>query len=320
MRTLYEVLVRDQEAAIVEHLRKKIKNYSFSDIHKMLVSGHAVSDRTSHSIVTTMCKNQPQPGKPAYTRSDKVTHDVSGPAVWDALLAEHAVALYSQMTKNITLFQRVPETASTAGRLWETNCHSRIYMGGSYTLIRMIAEGGNLVPSRNEKEPIKIERMTPNVLKIVNPSDLTCNPDEYYIPSAKNNQTFDSFFFLEQKQIAIQITLSASRTLKPADLTVLENLRPKSNYELYFIFVVPTFSAEKFKCKVPANVQDRFDFFLLEMKQDYCKYCPSSEENITTKLSRNPLSHDPIWWRQRNCGSRREGYGVWKRAVGRPSQ
>jgi len=270
MRTLYEVLVRDQEAAIVEHLRKKIKNYSFSDIHKMLVSGHAVSDRTSHSIVTTMCKNQPQPGESAYTRSDEVTHNVSAPAVWDALRAEHAVAHYSQITKNITVYQRVPDAASAAGRMWETHCHSRIYMGGSYTLIRMIAKGGNLVPSRNEKEPIKIERMNPNELKIVNPSHLTFNPDEYYIPEAKNNQTFDSFFFLGQKQIAIQITLSPSRTPKPGGFTVLENLQPKSNYELYFIFVVPTSSAENFKCKVPANVQDKFDFFLLEMKQDYC--------------------------------------------------
>ena len=57
---------------------------------------------------------------------------------------------------------------------------------------------------------------------------------------------------------------------------MLKNLRPDTSYELYYIFVVPTFSAGNFKCKVPVNVQDRFHFFLLEMKQDFCEYCPSS--------------------------------------------
>jgi len=34
--------------------------------------------------------------------------------------------------------------------LWEVYCHSRISMGGSYALVRMVAEGDDLVPSRNE--------------------------------------------------------------------------------------------------------------------------------------------------------------------------
>jgi hypothetical protein len=277
MRTLYEVLVRGEEASIVEDLHKKIKNHTLSEIHKMLVTGHEASERTSHSISTTKCEHQPQPEESAYTQSDKVTYAISGSAVEVALLAEHAVARHSKVAEMLTLFQGVPPTASSAGHLWEEICHARLSKGGSYPLIRMIPERGYLVPSRSDIEPIKIVPMIYTKLKLSNPSDLICNPGEYYVPVAKNNPTFDSFFFLEQKQIAIQITLSSSRSFEPKGLTVLEDLQPEGNYGAYFIFVVPTSSAETFRCKVPANVQDKFDFFLLEMKQDPCKHSPSSE-------------------------------------------
>ena len=276
MRTLYEVLVNNKGDNIREDLRKKVERYTLSEIHSMLITGHEASDHTSHSIIMTMCQNQPQPGEPAYTRSDKVTHVLSGPVVREALFAVHAEKLYSEMTRMISLFQRIPESAPMAGWLWEVYCHGRIYKGGSYTLVQMTGEGDNLIPSQSEIEPINIGRLTPQMLKIGDSSDFTCQTGKFYIPWAKNNRTFDSFFLLERKLIAIQITLSPSHSLKHAGLTKLKKLRPDPSYELYYVFVVPT--CKKFKCKVPVSVQDRFHFFLLEMKQDFCEYCPSSEE------------------------------------------
>jgi len=61
------------------------------------------------------------------------------------------------------------------------------------------------------------------------------------MPLVKNRQPFDSFFLLEQKQIAIKTTLSLSHSLESEGLTVLKELRPGPDYELYYNFVVPTY-------------------------------------------------------------------------------
>ena len=187
MRTLYKVLVKNEGDNVMEGLRKKVERYTLSEIHGMLITGHEASDHTSHSITMTMCQNQPQPQDPAYTCSDKVIHVISGPVVWEALFAVHAERLHSEMTRMIILFQRVPEAAPMAGWLWEVNCHSRIYKGGSYTLVQMTGEGDNLIPSRSEIERINIGPLIPQTLKIGDSSSSTCQAGKYYIPWAKNN-------------------------------------------------------------------------------------------------------------------------------------
>ena len=62
MRTLYGVLAQKDDT-IMRHLRERLKQYDLSTIHKMLTSGDQLSGHTSHSIVTTMCQDQPNQDK-----------------------------------------------------------------------------------------------------------------------------------------------------------------------------------------------------------------------------------------------------------------
>ena len=277
MRTLYEVLVRKEDDTIMEDLSERLRKYGLGQLHGMLVSGDQLSSHTSHSIVTTICEDQPQPEQDEYTRNDRGTHVIAGPAVWDALFEVHSHSVYRESKKWFNLFKRIPETSSLAGWQWEVYCHGRIHRGGSYTLVQMEPDGENLVPSEHEIQTIDIEPLIPQTVKIANSSDFTCEPGVYYIPSAKDNPTFDSFFLSEKKLIVIQITVSTSHSLKAAGLAMLKRLLP-AGYELYHVFVVATSSAEGFKCKASVKLQDQFPIFVLEMKDEHCEYCPPSEE------------------------------------------
>ena len=281
MRALYKVLVEDDGKMIMGRLRERIEECSLQKIHEILRSGDEVSGHTSASIVMTMCQNQPQREQPEYIRSDGVTHIISGGAVWDALFAAHTVSLRDELAKWIGILQTMPQAAPMAGRLWEVFSHGQIYKGGLYTLVEMTAKistkRDHLSSSPDKIQSIEIEPMNPQPVRIGDHCDLTPEAGVYYIPWARNNETFDSFFLSERKLISIQITLSTSHSFKAGGLAVLMKLLP-TDYKLYHVFVVPTSCVEDFKCTVPVKLQERVQLFVLEMKQDYCEYCPPSEE------------------------------------------
>ena len=186
---------------IMERLRERIEECDLKQIHEIITSGDKVSGHTSHSIVMTMCQGQPQREQPEYTRSDGVTHIICGRAVWDALFAAHALSLRDELTKWIGIFQTIPQAAPMAGWLWEVFSHGQIYRGGLYTLVEMTARNStkadHLSSSPDKIQPFKIEPMNPQTVRIGNHCDLTPEAGVYYIPWARNNETFDSFFLSE---------------------------------------------------------------------------------------------------------------------------
>ena len=277
MRTLCRVLVEKEGDMIMGRLRERVNACTLSNLHEILTGGDKVSGDTSHSIVMTLSRDQPQPEQPEYTRSDGVTHIISGRAVWDALFTAHAMSLRDELTKWIGIMQTIPQAAPMAGWLWQVFSHGQICRGGSYTLVEMTAKGDHLSSSPDKTQPMNIEPMNPQTLRIGKHCDLTPEAGVYYIPWARNNQTFDSFFLSERKLISIQITLSASHSFKAGGLVVLMNL-PPTDYKLYHVFVVPTSCVKDFKCTVPAKLQARVQLFVLGMNQDHREYCPPSEE------------------------------------------
>lgn len=64
---------------------------------------------------------------------------------------------------------------------------------------------------------------------------------------------------------------------------MLKNLPPDGYDNLYHVFVVPTSSANDFKCEVPATWKDRVRIFVLGIYDEHGEYCPPSEE--ISKLS-----------------------------------
>jgi len=277
LRTIGIVLVYKTDKDVVERLRQNINVLSLSAIHEMLSTDSKISEQTPHSLVTTVCFPQPHPGEDGYDDCDYVNRSISCPVVWDALFNRHGKSLYGDVRLMNSLFQRIPEASSTAGWLWEGHCHSRISRGGSFTLVRMIVEGTNLVPRRTKPELMKIRPLTPRLYRDEESVVLTRNLDEYYIPFAKNNPTFDAFFLSKPNQIALQMTTSSSHSLEHDGFKVLNKRRPKNTkYKQRFIFVVPKSKAGDFKCKVPdCSVLKGYQFFLLELDPDYRGYCLS---------------------------------------------
>lgn len=273
MRTLFDVLVKKEEGDVLQTLRGKISRLSLSDIHGMMLSDIEVSDRTSHSLIKTECTDQPKPGEETYGRSDKPSRSISSPIVWETLSEKHGRSLYAEIPLMSHLFQRVPEMSSTGGWIWEAYCHSRIYNGGDHTLLRMTVEGTHLIPDPTDTTVLHISSLTPTVFNLDKGSNAsTRNPSEYYIPEAKNNPTFDSFFLSRGTQIAIQITTSIIHSLENRDLVALKRRLPKG-FRQYIVFVVPKNWGAKFKCEKPSPMPKNTRFFMLEFDAEHSKCC-----------------------------------------------
>jgi len=292
MRTLFDVLVTKEEPKVLKKLRGKVKALSLSDIRKMLLVESEVSDQTSHSLLKTECPGQPKPGDATYGRSDVTIASISSQIVWNILFERHGRWLYTEITLMDDLFQTVPEMSSAGGWMWEGYCHTRIFNGSDHTLWRMTTNGVHLVPRKTNPEELHIDSLTPKAVDFNVSTVSTRNPDEYYIPEAKNNAPFDSLFLLDSTQIVLQIPSSTSHSLNSTGLLTLKKQLP-AGFQQYFVFVVPKGWRENFKCEKPGAAGEKFRFFLLELDQEYCKNSTISVDmRKLNSLSRKPLSRE----------------------------
>ncbi len=201
MRTLKAVLLVEADVEVKAIIRQKISQLSLSDVDGMLDADTEVSSHASHSIITTLCLDQPTPDDGRYGKSDPIHRFVSCPAVWEALNDRHGSLLYSKLKLTTRLFQRVPETSSMVGYLWEAYCHPRISAGGVFTLIPMTLQRDHVVPRHTMPGAITIDHRTRTKFT---PDDLTVSTQDdtrYYIPSASNNAIFDALLFSKPKQV-----------------------------------------------------------------------------------------------------------------------
>ena len=201
----------------------------------MLDADTQLSSNAPHPIIMTFRIDQAKPTDDRYERSDFIHRFVSCRAVWDALNDRHGSLLYSKLKLTTRLFQQVPETSSMASYMWEAYSHARISAGGVFTLIPMTVEGTDLVSCYTMSESIMISHLTLTKFMTKDPPTSTQENTKYYIPSASNNATFDAFLLSNSKQIALQTTVSSSRSLTSSgfdELTINAYHQATSNTSL----------------------------------------------------------------------------------------
>jgi hypothetical protein len=277
MRTLGTILVGREEASVKTTIRDKITQLDLSTVQQMLQSGSEVTARTSQSIVQTSCRHRPSEKEDQYLKSDIKQRSISSPAVLDALFEHHGRALFLQRSILLSVFQNIPETASAAGWVWEGQCHRRFCIGGEFTLFAMRVKGKRLTTGTKRGKlsvgPLETIPLDPGVVT-------TCDHGGYYLPTSKNNPTFDACFLSDVRgQVAFQMTISLKHPIKPAGFDKLEEMRPTGCDKRAFVFVVPAKNADRFSCPKPTeDAQKNFKYYVLPLEPNESKCCPSSED------------------------------------------
>ena len=263
----------DKEEENVKHrINQKVSNIDIETLRKMLSMNTEIANHTSHSLLQTLCHNQPDDRHEAYQQNDDMENSVSCPVVLAYLHKRFREALFSEQEYLSRLFRPIPETATIAGYSWEPHGHTQFCRGGDFTLIQMTKGAGrqkNRLIQANESKTISIESMTLTVLD----KSAVCQPGEYYISPSKNEPTFDACFLLNNELIALQFTISIKHTTKDNGFPTLISMRPTTCTEQSLVYVVPKGRAERFTCDAPSDRWlNTFNFYVLALDR---KYCPS---------------------------------------------
>ena len=200
-----------------------------------------------------------------YLDGDVLQSTIASPAVWKILLLVRGRMVCSELHHMLDLVGRVPGTASSAGWLWESLCHTKIREGGSFTLkIMAVTSTGVLAPS-DVNATISVPRLEPQVFNSNDLISSTRDATKYYIPFDRSNPTFDSFFHLENIGVGVQIILRPNHELDVKGLRMLYGRMGEGSADKnWFVFVIREGSV--FKCKKPSAVQmRRFSFYTLEL-------------------------------------------------------
>ena len=255
----------DQEEDVKHKLEAKVSNIAISTLHKMLsMSTH----ETSHPIIQTLCRKQPNdPLNKTYYQSDVMEYSISCPVVLTSLHKRFGQYLFTEFSLLSRLVQAFPETAATAGWMWEARGHVHFCKGGRFTLVRMeVDEEGERLIQVEESETISIKSMT---LTSLDPESVY-EMGAYYVPASKRHATFDACFLAKRTQIALKFTISLSHTIEDEGLVVLNNMLPEAYNAQALVFVVPKARAERFTCPAPSSeLQAEFEYYVLALDSGY---------------------------------------------------
>jgi len=266
--------VKQWEETVKSEIYDKISAIDLRTLQRVLSSRAAITNHASHPIIQTTCPKQPKPFDDKYYKSDAVEHSICCPVVFTYLQKRFGLDLLGRQAIELDLFRSIPETATTAGDLWELRGNTRFCKGGDFTLVRMMKrnEKGNCLIQVNESKTISIKPMTGTPLD----KKSVCQPGEYYIPTSEREPAFDTCFLLNNELIALQFTTSDKHTTEDNGFSTLIKMRPKTCTEQSLVYVVPKARAEKFTCDAPSKYWlGRFKFYVLALD---CKYCPSSAD------------------------------------------
>ena len=273
LRTLRQILIQQKESAVIEQITEKVKALSLTDVRSMLSTEFETTEQTSHSIIMTLCPEQPQSDADEnYLQGDIGKRTLSCDLVFKLLLQKHGTAFYKDAQYFARLFATVPQTSASAGHLWEQQCHLVIPSLPHIDLIPMKVYKNKLVPTTAKKgEQVMIAKPIPEVHTKRATLKYTANPKCYWIPLSSNNATFDAFFRCGPKGIGLQMTLGTHHSLIPSGLEELrDRLWATKAEDLYFVFVIP--KGQVFSCPKPDDDWlSVFTFYILEM--EFSKYC-----------------------------------------------
>ena len=266
LRTLRRVLLMNEEETIQKKILDRITETDAAKLNTILAT-NADTANSSHLVIMTWCPRQPAPAT-----SDNPKNCVSGSFASQALVNSHGFRYLQSLRDLGDLFSANPYTATAGGWCWEHQCHLTFINLGHMELVRTTIKDGTLFPAMEKgRERIAVESLT---LKIYSPKkdtvETTSKIGVYYVPNIRNNPTFDAFFRVGRKAIALQITIATTHSVNPLGLDEFYKRTPGTKpQDRYFVFVIP--KGQGFECKEPPDGWPKGSrYFILEMDRGMC--------------------------------------------------
>jgi len=260
MRSILQVL-RSGRQAVDNRIEAKLASLDLAAVKRMLEAD--IDAQTSHTLITSLCIQQPDPSDSSYTESDPVSRTFAGAVVYRALLRRYGAEFHRTIRFTASLYGRIGGAASARGGMWEMWCHEEIPKLRRLDLIRMVHRKGKLVQGEDTRS-ISIGSLTHQIYTIKDTLKFTVDSTKYYVPNEKNNATFDAFCRSKEEGIGLQMTLATTHSVAPSGLNIL-NKRLSANVktkDYCFVFVIP--KGQKFECVAPRS-QSVFTFYTLEL-------------------------------------------------------
>jgi hypothetical protein len=269
IRTLLQVLKGSPEI-LETTIEQRLNGLDIEKIQSMINLNADAAGDLSHSLIVSRCSQHPEPDSAGYHNGDVLRSSIASPAVWRKLLHVHGRVVYERLTNMLQLFRQVPQTAPSAGWLWESLSHARICKGGTFILREMAVTAGqrHLAPAEKTLS-VTFKQMETRIFNSSDRYESTCDPTKYCVPFSGRNPTFDSFFYYGRVGVGLQMTLGADHKVNADGLRMLygrlDFYRKGSVRENWFVFVIRKGSL--FQCEIPSETQRRrFKFYTLELE------------------------------------------------------
>ena len=285
MRTLIVVLSEGPEI-VANNIWMTAKQLDTSKLKSIITNNVNDVGDASHSIVTTVCLDQPQPEAGIRYRSrDTPEQAIAGHIAMEALLGSHGKAVYVDHIHLLETFSKIPGARTSAGWVWEHWAHAQICKGGNFTLDPITfqeptraSERSNptdqQTPISDTTQPIQISIPPLNIHRFdaKDQTSTTCG-DEYFIPTNKNNATFDAFFHHQSDSIGqscgigLQMTLSDTHSLNAKGLKALhDRLQARTcTRHMYVVVIRKGRGFKNFKPTPSSSQHQQFRFFTMEL-------------------------------------------------------
>jgi len=285
MRTLGEVLLKSRQS-VDDAIWTTVVQLDASKLKSLITSNVDAVGDASHSIVTMFCTNQPQTDKEIpYHSSDTPVRTIASPVVMNLLIRAHGKRVYVEVAQFLEMFSKIPRTRASAGWVWEHWVHAKISDGGDYTLQPITFQQPTRASERSNPtdQQTPISDTTQSIQISIPPLNIQCFDtksltsttcgDEYFIPTSKNNATFDAFFHYRSEiigqscGIGLQMTLSDTHSLKAKGLKELyDRLQARTPTRHMFVVVIRRGHGFKNFKPTPTPTQLRqFRFFTMEL-------------------------------------------------------
>jgi len=289
MRTLTLVLDSKTRKS-VDHMISRTADHLETSKLRSIITGHVnVVGDASHSIVTTVCLQQPQPDDPEYYASDTPKETLVSPIVMRALLCAHGIAAYEHLIHFLDTFSKIPQARASTGWVWEHWANAQICKGGTFRLEPITFKQPARSTNR-EKISTPISDTTQPIFISISPRTIHCFDDkespsttvgnDYFIPARQNNAIFDAFFHSEDYGIGLQMTLSDTHSLKAGGLKKLHDRLQarKITQHMYVVVIRRGHKFKNFKPNPTPKQRDQFQFFTMELEVPVgmCLFLPST--------------------------------------------
>ncbi|KZV99111.1 hypothetical protein EXIGLDRAFT_831680 [Exidia glandulosa HHB12029] len=206
----------------------------------------ALTVQETHTLLKSFCQNLPRSSADVrWSGSDTLVHTIANPIVMRIVVARWFRNEQAATLKLLRQFSALPQTAATAGWLFESWCHTLLATAGIFKLHEMTQQPSGRYSLGTTSKELALPGL---------PTELFSNVQEatktgvYYVPLATNNPTYDSFCRVGKATYAFQMTLAKTHSLKEAGLNLLKTaMNTPRNQLKHFVFVVPTGRSFSFK-------------------------------------------------------------------------